>query len=437
MLITESESEVKPNGIFETLRNITSIASLLRLSGALTVLAAMSAFLVQEWSAGDDISRYYLLLTQTLLLAVGGLGLSFLLKENKGARVFFGLGLLSLTANMTILGALVYSAIHGGSHTTDFPEFAIWKTMDFISISLALAATVVVSVPMALFSYRLLTRQSATTFTGIFAFSNFLLLIPVRESLPLGLLVLMAVVVPAQSIFNQLKTNSTLRTPEGIFAMTTLLIPAVLIVIRSLWFYSTDILLVLTLSGIAFAALRLWVSHATPHSLTKSSMQSLSLVSAIVIAFCAGELLQPLLSENLLTCVMSATLAVLMLDMAKRSDNASRLITCASLLLVGAPLFMACTQQDVMSGGIALIAGVAAVFLGKAQGLHQVVRLGVVTMIVALFTQSHHLHGLIDFSNWVTLSVLGATIIIAASIIERHGALLLLKWKSFGLVAKE
>ena len=61
-------------GIFESLKNFTNMSRLLRITGAMAVIASMSAFLMQDWSGGSDLSRYYLMLTQTLLLAAGGFG---------------------------------------------------------------------------------------------------------------------------------------------------------------------------------------------------------------------------------------------------------------------------------------------------------------------------------------------------------------------------
>ena len=69
----------------------------------------MSSFMLQDWGSANDIQHYFMLLMQSALLAGAGFAMSYLLKENKGARIFFGLGLISVTANFTILGALVFS----------------------------------------------------------------------------------------------------------------------------------------------------------------------------------------------------------------------------------------------------------------------------------------------------------------------------------------
>ena len=75
---------------------------------------------MQGWSEGNDIRRYLLLLAQTGLLGAAGFALSHLVRETNGARIFFGLALVSIPANFTILGALLYSVFQwDGGLTTD------------------------------------------------------------------------------------------------------------------------------------------------------------------------------------------------------------------------------------------------------------------------------------------------------------------------------
>lgn len=54
--------------------------------------------------------------------------------------------------------------------------------------------------------------------------------------------------------------------------------------------------------------------------------------------------------------------------------------------------------------------------------------MGGVTVLVGVGRQILELVQLIDLSNWVTLSVLGGAIIIIASLFERHGAFIKMKW---------
>jgi len=63
---------------------------MLRVFGACAVIASLSLFLIEGWTDGNDLNRYFKLLAQTGLITGAGLFLSFVVKEVKGARVFFG-----------------------------------------------------------------------------------------------------------------------------------------------------------------------------------------------------------------------------------------------------------------------------------------------------------------------------------------------------------
>lgn len=50
-------------------------------------------------------------------------------------------------------------------------------------------------------------------------------------------------------------------------------------------------------------------------------------------------------------------------------------------------------------------------------------------MVTAFAFELYRITQWIDFSNWLSLSILGAVAIISASVIERHGAYIRLKWQ--------
>ncbi len=63
--ITLSTSRFSVDSVMQSVRNFATLSEALRLLGAGVILASMSVFLLQGWNAGNDISRYLLLLTQT------------------------------------------------------------------------------------------------------------------------------------------------------------------------------------------------------------------------------------------------------------------------------------------------------------------------------------------------------------------------------------
>lgn len=420
--------EAEKLNIIDLLRNMTNFASLLRVCGALIMLVAMSTYLLQGWSEGNDISRYYMLLSQTCLLAISGIGLSFLLNENKGARVFFGLGLISITVNMTTLGSLIFSTTQWGSALAHYPSFAKWVAPEFDALMMALLGTLVISAPVAWGSHKVLARRSAHILSALFVFTNLLLLLPVRESVYVGLTVLVAVALPLALLIKRMSQDSTLRTPEGFFAMATIFVPAGIIICRSIWLYPVDEILQITLAGTAFIALRFCALQTAEESFARRVINLLSFGAALGMAIPAAVLVERYLSRALALNVFGFVFAGLMLDLSRRSEKQVTVIQLAVIALTVSHVLPVLFVDDISNAILCILAGLVIIAVSRQHGLRDQMVMGGVTVLVGVGRQILELAKWIDLSNWVTLSVLGGVIIIAASLIERHGAMLKMKW---------
>lgn len=420
------------DGVRVSIRETATLASVLRVFGAATVIAAMSTFLMQDWSAGNDITRFYMMLAQTLLLATGGFGISYLLKENKGARVFFGLGLISITVNMATLGALVFSITQWGSGLVSYPGFAKWQSIDIASLLLALGAGLAVCIPAAVFGYLILVRRSVKTLALLCLFTNALLLFPVRESLFVGVVALLAILVPAWYIRQRIREDHGLHTPEGWFAIASVFAPAIIIVFRSVWLYPVDAWLQLILAGIAFALLRLFSPKTAEASVIRMVVNWLAVGAALSAAIPAAEIAVPLLSGELRFTVFSGVFALLLLDIAERSPKKEGLVMLASMVLAGSHILpVMLGDGNALSPILCILSGIAVLMVGLHYRIRTVFLLGVAAIVTGMAQQVYDIVMLIDFSNWITLAVLGVSIIVAASVIERHGAVIRLKWAQF------
>jgi hypothetical protein len=419
----------EPFQIQQTMKQFSGFAGLLRIGGALTIIAAMSMFLLQGWQEGDDISRYYMLLTQTLLLAACGFGLSFLFRENKGGRVFFGLGLISITVNMTTLGALIFSTMQWGSGLADYPDFARWQAVDIGTILIALAATLAASAPIAYFSHKVMARQSANLLTGIFLCMNLLLLLPVRESALIGLVAIIATLAPIWCIRTRLSEDISLRTAEGIFAIATLLLPGAIIILRTLWLYPVDELLLLMLSGVAYLALRILSLHTDKQMTVHRLTNLLSVAAALGIACASLSLLESVVPDSMHAPLFALPLALLLLDIGKRSKSPKDFQHAAIFTLASLHILPAVLGVGGFSGLLCVFAGMGVIAIGYHNHISRGITVGGVTIALGLLVQFKDILQTIDFSDWITLSITGALIIIIASLIERHGAYLKLKWQ--------
>jgi hypothetical protein len=433
--------EEQSNTILETIKGMMGIASIMRVFGAITVIAAMSAFLMQDWAAGNDISRYYMLLSQTGLLALAGFGLSYLLKENKGARVFFGLGLISITVNMATLGALVFSMTQWGSELVQYPGFAKWQAVDLGAILAALAATLAVSAPVAIFSYKVLARRSAQLLAGLSLFTNLLLLFPVRESIFVGVLAVAAILVPLYLIHQRMQQDNTLRTPEGCFAIASIFAPATIIIFRSLWLYPVDDLLMLTLSGTAFMGLRFCILQMDADSLGCKVTNALSIGVALMVATplasLADSILPGALGETVAYSIFGVSFLTLMCDIANRSTSANKFAALGVFVLGISHIIPVIFTDSLIAPILCVLAGIAAIAIGRHFISPRTIMMGGVMIIAGAAQQISNIVELINFSSWITLAVTGSGVIIAASLIERHGAVIKLKWNKFVLTGEE
>ncbi len=74
--------------VMATIKNLASVSELIRLGGASAIVGSMFMFLVDSASIVNDQQRFYSMLPFTGLLSTAGLAMSWILKEQRGARAF-------------------------------------------------------------------------------------------------------------------------------------------------------------------------------------------------------------------------------------------------------------------------------------------------------------------------------------------------------------
>ncbi len=417
--------------LFDMIKSFTTFASLMRVAGGLLVLAAMAAFVMKGWSEGNDISRYMMLLSQTFILAVAGLALSYVVRENKGARVFFGLGLVSITVNMVTLGALIFSTTQWGSSLVAYPDFAKWQAADFASITVSLIATLIISLPIAWFSYKIFARNSAKLLVGLSLFSNLLLLVPVRESGLVAILAIVAFLVPIIMLRKAFNEDKTLRTTEGFFSIVTVFLPAIIIVLRSLWLYPINEVMQIAIAGTAFIALRVVSANFDRKSQANDIAIFFSAALAYSIASSLFSIAYDFHYAMIHWNVFGIAAALLLVDIASRYKSKVGFCTLAAIVLSACSIIPAVLNNAMISPILCILAGIAIIYIGRYASHKTITYLGGITIIGGVAQHIYDLFSFIDFSNWITLAITGSIIIIAASLFERHGAVLKIKWDNY------
>ncbi len=429
-----SPSRFTIDGIMESLKNFATLSEALRILGAAGLLASMSMFLLQGWNDGNDINRYLLLLAQTGLLAAGGFALSHGLSETKGARVFFGLALVSIPANFTILGALLYSVFQWDGALTTYPGFATWQIDDIARLGLTLGGAMAVLLPITLFGFAIMARNSAKTLSLHFALLNLLLLLPIRSSLAAGAIALAGTAYALYIVSSLLPKDNALKTGEGKFALTTLFIPAGIILFRSMYFYQVDSLMIAMLSLAVFLAARQASVFPDRNARMALALDTLSLPIALTVAASATDAFGPNLTWALHAPMFAAIYAGLALDIIRRTDNrnlAKIVGVTVSVFVSLSFVYSVVVAPSASTALLSIIGGVAMLLAGTTLKRISAVFAGVIMLLAGVVFGIEPIVDLVVRSNWIDLAVFGAAAIALGSLLDRHGVairLRLTKW---------
>ncbi|MBN2341263.1 MAG: hypothetical protein JXR45_07225 [Deltaproteobacteria bacterium] len=211
--------------------------SIIRILGALLLIASASTFLVQQVADANDLIRYGALIGHTLLLGAAGIFCALKLSEGRSARTFFAIVLASVPVHFSVLGGLLYSQFQWDSAVQSWQP-SIWTAPSATAALTALGVGVAVLLPLTLFSMMSLARKHARTLTGSFLLMNSLLLLPVRFPNAAIWVVFSGwtlVVLLERFVFSK---PTTLKTVEGRILRAIMAVPVALVLGRTVYFYS-------------------------------------------------------------------------------------------------------------------------------------------------------------------------------------------------------
>jgi hypothetical protein len=394
----------------------------------------MSVFLLQGWNDGNDIRRYLLLLTQTGLLTAAGFAMSHGLKETKGARVFFGLSLVSIPANFTILGALLYSVFQWDGGLVTYPGYASWTIENVASTGMTLGGAMLVLLPVTWLCFAIMARHSAKSLSLHFLVLNALLLLPIRSSLAAGTIAMVGVLYALYVVAKLVKKDRSLKTGEGRFALATLFIPLVIILFRSMYFYQVDSLMVAMVAMAMFLLARQASLFPDRGARVAQALEVLSLPLAFVVAISLTDVSAPMMAKGLTASLYSAVFAVLALDILRRTKSQvlGKFIGVSISLSVALSFIISVANDaSALTALLSLFAGAMLLLWGLASGRHVTVFAGAITMFASFFFGFDEVVQLILKSSWIDLAIFGASAIALGSLVDRHGIVIklrLIKW---------
>ncbi len=398
------------------------ISTLLRLFGSGITIMGILLFLFQRWDDSSDLLRYGMILGETLTLTALGFVTSLWLKEQKSARVFLGLSLVSASAVFTILGAMIYSQVQWLPADASLPDFALWVADSLDTVILLLVGSLIFLGGQSLLGFSVLARPVARRLSLQMMMNASLLLLPVRDMGMTTLLAAPALLLGFHHLSSLRRTTPAMKTTEGTIAGVLVMLPLLIMIGRGAYLYAAGPMAFGSIALLIYLVMRqLALSITTMFSLRKS-LEITSLLPAILTAFFYTRVLEGMVpqTEQWLLVVFGMLLSGFLLDLGRRvvsgGDHYHRAIFYTGLAIsvieeamwpgVSTALF-----ATVLSGMVLIFA-----YANEENGM---LRLALLTLIGSFVLLLGKLLVSFDMGAWLSLGLLGMSIIILAAAMER------------------
>ena len=406
-------------------KRLSSVSNVLRTIGAVLVVAAISTFMLQQWSDGNDVIRYLTLLALTATLTGAGLVCGLGVKESRGARTFLALVIVAVPVHFAVLGGLLQSQFpwDGALSATapwnaDSPVTALWLT------ALGIAALI----PFTWFSMLALVRAHAAKLTWAFIGINLAMLLPVRDP------DVVAWLIPAMfALFyfverRAAKMGHAMSTREGIFVRVMMLVPVGVIIGRTILWYDDPSVLFFGLALLSGAlACFEWIPTVREDETEVKGLQLFSVIGAVAgwLFISLGIFDDSTVPDELVILLFGLPSAGLLTMLSTRcvgTGTAYRMV--ATLMAVGSALVNLVVFWDPSQLSIAgfscMVVGIGSVAYGVyAQRLAPLV-LGALAAIAGLTQILVAAIEIENFFHWGSLATIGTLLIFAAAFCERY-----------------
>jgi len=220
----------------------------LRSCGAAMIVAAAGTFLIQSWEQVGDVPRYLTLLGMTALLPALAYVCGIRLQEGRSARVLMLTLLALIPIHAGVLGGFVLSQF--GATTENLAPIARWVAPSRSSAILLVAGAGLALFPLIWASFRVLARPHARVLTAASAAAHALLLVPSRSALGA---ILTVVPILGAAVWSAERIKPA--TLESRLAVSSLVMPAIVITARQVLFYEVTSAFWGTVIGIGALAL--------------------------------------------------------------------------------------------------------------------------------------------------------------------------------------
>jgi len=399
------------------------LPGLLRIIGTGALLIAMYSFLIKGWDNGNDVFRYLLMLGHTGALAAIGLASGHWLKESKGARLLLTLALVSVPANFAILGAFIFSQA-GSINLSQYPNYVAWTVDSMQTAMMTSGGALLILLPVTLLGFTVLARSMSKRLSFLFLISNAALLLPIRDPMMVGLVVLALTVMTIIFARKSSQQHIAAKTQEGIIALGLQALPLAILMGRTLWLYSADMFLLTVMTITIYFIFRQSATFFEKGSRLKKMLDGLSLFPAIATApLLVSTLTETNWSIDALVLPLSTIVSAIMVyDIAQRHDNnAATYRWIAALMVVMGMSINMLFNAGVIAAITCIAAGVALLILGYKNKQRGFFINGFILMLIGIAQQFYELVHHFNLGSWASMAVMGVITIVVASIIEAKG----------------
>ena len=402
----------------------------LRIAGAALVVASASTFMLQHWQVGNDLTRYAMLVAQSLLLAAAAYFVGLTMREGRSARTFLALVLATIPISFTVLGALVYSQFHV-EPLRALPHYVSWVAPDAMSALLAVAGTLLVLVPLTVVSFVALARKEAKALTLAFCAANALLLVPIRQPEIASAIAGVALLALLRLELTRFAFSAQLDTLEGKLARVMPFAPPLVMLGRAFSLYHVGPAFVGGVLLIAGAALWLFLSRAASWRFRELGACWASVLGVVGWGLCWTELSPQLASDACKVLLFGLPAAALLFV------GSVRALKCRGLLVALGTytgLITALAASAIDRGTAAafccIALGVAVAVWGAAVNARLRTVCGALVALWGLGLQVWLAVHADNLLRWASLTAVGILLIVVSAYIERNRARILRLWEA-------
>lgn len=400
------------------------VSNILRMAGGGFTVAAILIFLFQRWESASDLYRYGMIFGETLILAVLGFATSRWLKDQRSARVFLGLSLVSTSAVFAILAAMIHSQVQWMPVVANLPDFAVWAIDSMDSVLPLLGGSFILLGALSLFTLSVLARPVARSLGLLFMLNIGLLLLPVRDMGITTLLVLPALFFGFRYLGTLRRSTPAMKTAEGTIAGFLVLLPLFIMIGRGASLYAHGPVAIGSLALLAYLLMRQIAQSISQAIRFRQALEVASLLPAVVTAWQTVELANYNLSwlnhwqVPLFGVIMSLFLVDLTLRAISGRDRYLQAVLSMGLLV---SVIQEVFYPTLTSAIFGLVASALVLLLSIAARERNLLKLSLLTGGGSLVLLLSKIIFTLDAGSWMSLTILGVAAIILATLRDHYG----------------